>query len=92
MEESKRGKEWINFAEEVLSHVENYTVPQYGDLPYDPIFSDWGVSDCLLAIKKYTNRVETNARGVKESERDCLKIAHYACLLQAKLRGVGGKR
>lgn len=28
---SERGKDWLAFSAKVLAHIEEYTVPQYGD-------------------------------------------------------------
>ncbi len=35
---SIRGEEWSQFADEVLQHIEVYTVTQYGDKGPDPAF------------------------------------------------------
>ncbi len=83
---SKRGQEWLTFAEEVLTHTEVYTVPQYGDLPDDQA-SKWTAQDCITAILKYGARFGTNSRS-GQGKLDIVKIAHYACLAHNKLEDV----
>ena len=82
---SNRLIEWQGFAVKVGDHIENYTVPQWGDAPDDQLATDWKVNDCILAIKKYANRAGKNSRGVEEDIRDMLKIAHYACVAYSKM-------
>ena len=81
---SKRGEQWTKFSGMVLDHVENYTVPQYGDFPHDQA-EGFSIPDIVLNIRRYLNRAESNARGRAEAKRDCLKIAHYACLLYLRI-------
>lgn len=81
---TNRGAEWMDFAEKVLDHVDNYTVPQYGDSPADQA-SNFTLDDFKTTIQRYVNRMGRNARGPVEAQRDMLKIAHYACLAAAKL-------
>ena len=81
---SARGQEWVRFCECVLDHIEAYTVPQYGDLPHDQI-SSWSVDDVMQAIRKRTHRNGKNSRGPGEDLRDCLKIAHEACIAYFKI-------
>ena len=50
---TKRGAEWKEFSEQVLTHIDTYTVPQYGDKGEDQI-DEWSIESCLLAIKKYS--------------------------------------
>lgn len=76
---SQRGQDWQVFASEVLSHIEKYTVPQYGDKGEDSATS-YKIYDIKTQLKKYTKRMTTNARGEVEAKRDFLKIAHYASL------------
>lgn len=75
---SKRGEEWREFSAMVLHHVENYTVPQYGDMGEDQV-TNYTAEDCVKAIGKYASRFGTNQREGQET-LDLLKIAHYACL------------
>lgn len=83
---SGRLAEWLNFAFQVGAHVESYTVPQYGDLPDDPL-SSFSEDDIITQLKRYINRASTNARGFEESQRDMLKVAHYAGVLHTVRAG-----
>lgn len=85
---SNRGQEWNKFSGDVLRHIEEYTIPQWGDKPHDQLSTDWTEADCMLAIKKYANRQGKNSRGPQEDQRDLLKIAHYACVAWHKRQGV----
>lgn len=85
---SNRGNQWLNFAEEVLDHIDNYTVPQYGDMPDDQV-EEFTLDDFRVNLKRYTNRIGSNAGGLEEAIRDCHKIAHYACVMCARLRKEG---
>jgi hypothetical protein len=89
---SERGAEWAQFEAKVLEHIETYTVPQYGDKPVDQLHVDMGFEDIRTCLRRYVNRIGTNSRGPAEALRDCLKIAHYACVLHGKLDGTGGRR
>jgi hypothetical protein len=79
-----RGADWASFATDVLNHIENYTVKQYGDRPDDQA-SNWSIEFIEEQLKKYTNRFGKNARSGEEL-RDLLKIAHYAQILYYKRR------
>lgn len=79
---TKRGEQFISFAECLLQHIEQYTVPQYGDAPND-LVEDWSVDDCLRQIQKYTKRQGKNARKDQDGQ-DLMKIAHYAQLAWSK--------
>jgi hypothetical protein len=85
---SNRGKEWQRFSQVVAEHIEKYTIPQWGDNPFDQLATDWTEADCILAIKKYINRAGKNSRGPEEDLRDLLKIAHYACVAWHKRQGL----
>ncbi len=80
---SKRGQEWLNFSEDVLTHAELYTIPQYGDMPSDQA-SKWSAQDCVTAILKYGARFGSNSREGQD-KLDLMKIAHYACIAANKL-------
>ena len=80
---SDRGKDWIWFSGHVITHIENYTVPQYGDKPDDPV-EDWSPDQCMKAIEKYARRHGNNSREGQELI-DCFKIAHFAQLTFLKL-------
>ena len=81
---SKRGYEWNDFSHSVFDHVEKYTVPQYGDMPNDQA-SAFTAEEIAMNMKRYLNRVNSGQRGEEEARRDCLKLAHYACLLYNKI-------
>jgi hypothetical protein len=81
---SKRGEQWELFSFLTLIHIEKYTIKQYGDMPNDQV-TDFSVEDFKTTLKRYANRIGSNARGLTEARRDCLKIAHYACVLHYKL-------
>ena len=79
---SIRGDQWKEFSEKVLRHIEEYTVPQYGDAPTDQC-ETWTTDDCLTAVKKYIARSGTNVRAGQD-ELDMIKMAHYICLAYLK--------
>lgn len=81
---AQRTKDWNEFATKVADHIENYTVPQYGDAPNDNVES-WSSQDCIAQIQKYAARFGTNQRAGQE-ELDLMKIAHYAQLAMCKLQ------
>ena len=72
---TNRGKEWDEFQDEVLKHIEEYTVPQYGDKGSD-IASEYTAEYCLSQVKKYQARFGSNSRKGQE-KLDLLKMAHY---------------
>ncbi|MDR1659318.1 MAG: hypothetical protein LBR94_03120 [Desulfovibrio sp.] len=78
-----RGLEWAAFTVRVLKHIEEYTIPQYGDAPGDQA-SKFTEHDIAVNIQRYVNRLESNARGPEEAQRDLLKIAHYCAILYFK--------
>lgn len=80
---TNRGAEWCVFAKKVLSHIENYTIPQYSDKPDDQA-EGWSAGDCAKQCARYGNRFETNIREGQE-HLDPLKVAHYACLWESKI-------
>lgn len=80
---SKRGGEWVKFSNEVLTHIETYTVPQYGDKGTD-VISNWTKDQCMEAIYKYYKRHNTNQRKGQDY-LDLLKVAHFACVASNKL-------
>ena len=79
LQKSNRGIEFEEFVEVVSEHIENYTVPQYGDAP-DDLVEEWTPSQCMDSVKRYANRINSNRRGRIETLRDMLKVAHFACL------------
>lgn len=76
--------EWDKFGLDTRCHILDYTIPQYGDMPDDPI-TDWTSRDIQLHLKRYVSRISSNARGHTEAIRDTHKIAHLACILRSKL-------
>ena len=81
---TKRGAEWNEFADKVLTHIDTYTVPQYGDKGKDSI-DKWDINMCLITIIKYATRSGSNIRS-NQDKLDMLKIAHYACFVYNKLK------
>lgn len=82
---SNRGKEWADFNTIVEDHIENYTVPQYGDMPDDQMTTA-SLDDIKHDVQRYLNRIGRNARGIDESLRDMVKMAHYACIAYNKIK------
>ncbi|CAK7024674.1 MAG: hypothetical protein DELT_02531 [Desulfovibrio sp.] len=80
---SVRGEEWAAFSGLVAEHVDNYTVPQYGDAPHDAV-SEFSEHDIAMNLRRYVNRMGTNQRGQADAQRDLLKIAHYCGILYFK--------
>lgn len=72
---SKRADMWDHFARKVHNHVEDYTVPQYGDAP-DDLLSTFTPDQCMAQVKKYAARFGRNSRPGQD-EMDLLKMAHY---------------
>lgn len=89
---SKRLDQWEGFSKEVGQHIENYTVPQYGDAP-DDLASTFTKEQVDIQLMKYISRQRNGGgqRGISEDLRDYYKIAHYACMACAIL-GRGNNR
>jgi len=81
---SIRGREFSTFASIVIGHIENYTVAQYGDAPFDPV-QQWPAQKCVDSMSRYVSRFNSNRRGRIEQLRDLVKIAHYAAMTLNKL-------
>jgi hypothetical protein len=81
-----REDEWEIFSFIVDCHIDAYTVEQYGDKGEDPA-TEMNKIEMLKQIEKYVirNKDRKNTRGRIEELRDCLKIAHYACMLFHKM-------
>lgn len=77
---SHRTKQFNRFAEEVVNHIETYTVKQYGDFPSDQL-TEASKEDVVYNIRRYVNRINSGARGRVEAKRDMLKLAHYTQVL-----------
>lgn len=84
--ETKRGQEWINFAYEVLKHIDLYAIPQYGDLPNDAVAS-FTCEQIVSSIERYCARFGKNSREGQD-QLDLKKIAHYAAILSNKIKNV----
>ncbi len=82
---SKRHVQFIEFSEIVKDHINNYTIPQYGDAPTDEV-EQWTADQCVTAIQKYTKRFISSRRGRLETLRDMVKIAHFAQLAFDKMK------
>ena len=80
---AQRTKDWNEFAAKVADHIENYTVPQYGDAPDDNVEA-WSAQDCIAQIQKYAARFGNNQHTGQE-ELDLMKIAHYTQLAMGKM-------
>jgi hypothetical protein len=80
---SKRGEDWKEFSEKVLSHIENYTVPQYGDRGGDQA-TEFTSHDHIVQAKKYINRYGKNSRPGQEI-LDLVKTAHYCQMAAMEL-------
>ena len=80
---SERGKDWQTFSEQVLDHIENYTVPQYGDKGEDQA-TEFGSHDHVVQAKKYLNRYGKNSRPGQEI-LDLVKTAHYCQMAAMEL-------
>jgi len=76
--------EWVEFAAKVATHIQDYTVPQYGDKGEDRVTED-EPRDLIREIKKYVLRFGNNKREGQD-ELDLIKIAHYACMAHAKMK------
>ena len=72
---SERGIDWMMFAMKVMDHIENYTVPQYGDKGND-LCSEQNCDECVNQAKKYMSRYGRNSREGQQ-ELDFLKAANY---------------
>jgi hypothetical protein len=81
---SNRGRIWLDFATRIFDHIENYTVPQYGDYPDDMLttMSDRAI---IANMTRYVVRAGKGQRGPEEEQRDMLKLIHYASVRYAKL-------
>lgn len=89
---SKRGDQWLFFAEDVHKHIETYTVSQYGDSPDDQV-EHYSADDCVKQAMKYLHRHGKNSRPGQEV-LDMMKAAHYCQLAAQKIEeetNVAGK-
>lgn len=65
----------------VVKHIDEYTVPQYGDAPNDNVAS-WPREQCLSMVWKYKAREGTSRRS--EGNSDYWKMMHYCQLADCK--------
>lgn len=72
---SQKGLNFIKFAAQVLNHIENYTIAQYGDTGNSQV-DNWSIEMCLEQAKKYINRYGKNQREEQEM-LDFMKAVHY---------------
>lgn len=80
-----RGGQFCEFALNTVRHIDNYTVPQYGDAPNDMV-ETWTSTHVINQMQKYLKRMENNGRGDEDNILSCKKLAHYACILEGKLK------
>ena len=78
---------WNIFSDEVVGHICDYTVGQYGDFPND-LRTESSDEVIMEDMRRYMKRFDDNKRGSEETARDMLKIAHYASMLWCRLVGV----
>lgn len=81
-----RIKDWEIFSAKVLTHIKQYTLPQYQNPGGDDQVEHFSSHDCIQNIKRYINRFGTNRRGEAETLRDIIKVAHYAQFAYDKFR------
>jgi hypothetical protein len=72
---TKRSRRWDGFADKVAAHIDDYTVPQYGD-EGDDLASEYTAEKCVDQVKKYLGRFGRNSRPGQD-ELDIVKAAHY---------------
>jgi hypothetical protein len=83
MSASKRVLDWADFSSEVATHIEDYTVPQYGDKGED-IVTNWTAEDCLRQVDKYLKRRGRNARP-DQDRLDLIKAVHFIQMAVEKI-------
>ena len=79
MQVSERGKDWIEFSNKVLDHIEKYTIKQYGDKGSDQC-TEFDDQDFITNLKRYLNRHGKNSR-LGQNKLDKIKMAHYIQML-----------
>lgn len=80
--------EWENFHPVVAEHIEKYANAQYGDKGEDQL-TEFTPADIKAQLTRYTNRIGSDMRGADNAMLDCLKVAHYACVLWYKYQEEG---
>lgn len=81
---SERAKQFQSFAHSIVSHIEQYTVPQYGDAPNDQM-SEWTIEECLKAVSKRLARYGRQSREGQQ-ELDFKKMAHEIQIAATKFQ------
>jgi len=80
---SKAAEQWDKFADEVHIHINDYVVPQYGDIN-EELAKDWNSADCVKQAQTYLARFGRSSR--KGEERlDLIKAAHWVQKALTKL-------
>ena len=74
---SNRLDDWLEFGTYVSKHIEEYTVPQYGDKGNDRA-TELTIQDLLKDCEKYIKRFGKVTR--ERQEQDFYKMAHYICI------------
>ena len=80
---SLKENDWKDFSDEVVTHIREYVIPQYGDKG-DDLATEYTLEECRLNLKRYIERLGRNSREHHDA-MDCLKIAHYAQMIYHKL-------
>jgi len=75
-----KAEQWRYFSKLVEEHIESYVVGQYGDFP-DKTIAKFTPEKIQAKLESYVDRIGKGQRGAKDQQRDCLKIAHFACYL-----------
>ena len=75
--------EWASFHPVVTEHIEKYANAQYGDKGNDQL-TTFTPADIKSQLQRYVSRIGSDMRGMDNALRDCLKMAHYACVLWHK--------
>ena len=78
--------QWNYFDTQVISHIIQYTLPQYGGKEGSEQVENFSIEDCWTNIQRYYNRRDSSVRGNKEKLRDIIKVAHYAQFIYDKLK------
>ena len=83
MTPTTRHDEWIEFSPLVSEHIDKYANAQYGDKGTDQA-TKFTPADIKVNLERYMNRIGSDMRGHENAKLDCLKMAHYACMLYWK--------
>lgn len=76
MSTESKVEDWGRFSDDVITHIDEYVIPQYGDKGNDEC-ADYTIEDLVKQIKKYSARQGKNSRPGQD-QIDLIKIAHYA--------------